>query len=149
MLGLSAQQTTRVISVNDPRPLSEAIIKLENASNLPIAYEDPPFAYTGDLVDGSNIMRHPPGVKVLLPKGGPLTVAFTNSEVANRASTAKVLQRLVTTFNRSCPWLSWQMLTGAPDRRWLSWQTLTGAPDPRDGDLRYYYLNIQQHANMR
>jgi hypothetical protein len=41
-LGLvSGQQTTKVISVNDPRPLSEAILKLEKATGQPISYEDP------------------------------------------------------------------------------------------------------------
>src|SRR5262245_47267071 len=103
-LGLvSAQPTTTVITVNDPRPLSEAIQNLEKASGQPIAYEDAPLAYAADLVDKSDTMRHAPGVKVLLPKGGQLNVAFTANEVADRARTAKVLQRLVTNFNRSYP----------------------------------------------
>jgi len=103
-LGLaSAQPTTTVIAVNDPRPLSEAIKKLEKASGQPINYEDAPFAYAGDLVDKSDSMSHPPGVKVLLPKGGQLNVAFTTNEVADRAGTARVLQRLVTNFNKSYP----------------------------------------------
>ena len=48
-------------------------------------------------------MRHPPGVKVLLPKGGQLNVAITTKEIADGAGTAKVLQRLVTNFNTSYP----------------------------------------------
>jgi hypothetical protein len=98
-----AQQTTKVITVNDPRPLSEAILKLEKASGQPITYEDPVYSYSADVVDRSDSFRHAPGVKVLLPKGGLLNFAFMPSEVSDRPGTAKVLQRLVTTFNKSYP----------------------------------------------
>jgi len=62
---VSGQQTTRVISVNDPRPLSEAILKLEKATGQPITYEDPSYAYSADIVDRSDSFRHPPGVKIV------------------------------------------------------------------------------------
>lgn len=103
-LGLaSAQQTTTVITVTTPRPLSEAIMKLEKASNQPITFEDAPIVYAGDIVDKSDVYRHKPGVKVLMPKDVTLRVTFTADEVANRQGTAKVLQRLVTNFNRNNP----------------------------------------------
>ena len=241
-LGLGSAQPT-VITVNDPRPLSEAIKNLEKASGQPIDYEDAPFAYADDLVDKSDTMRHPPGVKVLLPKGGQLNVAFSTNEVSDRAGTAKVLQRLVTNFNRSYPdgaqftvvdtngsfyvvpkssraasgvvapytspldvplsvtvkdalagdalrailsaiqaktgtmiYVGWspfdtglnvngrkrvtistqtdtgrtlvtQLMQGFSP--WLSWQMLTGAPDPRYGNLKSYYLSIQQQVKTQ
>jgi hypothetical protein len=100
---VSAQQTTTVITVNDPRPLSETILKLEKVSNQPMTYEDAPVVYAGDLVDMSDVYRHKPGVKVLMPKFVTLSVTFTTSEIADRAGTAQVLQRLVTKFNRENP----------------------------------------------
>src|SRR5258708_8115430 len=103
-LGLaSAQQTTTVITVTTPRPLSEAIIKLEKASNQPITFEDAPIVYAGDIVDKSDVDRHKPGVQVLIPKDVTLRVTFTGDEVANRQGTPKVLQRLATNFNRTNP----------------------------------------------
>jgi hypothetical protein len=100
-LGLvSGQEATTVITVNDPRPLGAAIMELEKASGQPISYEDAPFAYAGDLI-GLKDPRAIPGAKI--PKGGPLTFPFGLSEVAERAGTAKVLQRLVRTFNMSYP----------------------------------------------
>jgi hypothetical protein len=100
---VSGQQTTKVISVNDPRPLSEAILKLEKATGQPITYEDPPYSYAADIADRSDSLPHKPGVKVLLPRGGLLIFPFMPSEVSDRPGTAKVLQRLVTTFNKSYP----------------------------------------------
>jgi hypothetical protein len=101
---VSAQQTTTVITVNGARPLCEAIMKLEKASGQPITYEDAPYVYAGDIVDLTDSgVRHPPGVKVLGLKGGGLNFPFMPSEVSDRPGTAKVLQRLVTTFNKSYP----------------------------------------------
>ena len=97
---VSAQQTTTVITVNGARPLCEAIMKLEKASGQPITYEDAPYAYAGDLVADLD-SRARPGAKV--PKGVSLSFPFMPSEVADRTGTAKVLQRLVTIFNRSYP----------------------------------------------
>src|SRR5260221_3591947 len=99
----SAQETTTVITVNDPRPLSEAILKLEKVSNQPMTYEDAPMVYAGDLVDMSDVYRHNPGVKVLMPKSEPLSLTFTTTDIADRAGTAQVLGRLVTKFNREHP----------------------------------------------
>ena len=100
---VSSQQTTTLISVNDPRPLSAAILELEKVIKQPITYEDPSYSYSADVVDRSNSFRHASGAKVLLPKGGALNFPFMPSEVSDRTGTAKVLGRLVTRFNQSYP----------------------------------------------
>jgi hypothetical protein len=100
---VSTHQTTILISVNDARPLSEAILELEKAIKQPITYEDPSYSYSGDVVDRSDSFRHPPGVRVLLPKGGALNFSFMPSEASDRPGTTKMLRRLVTTFNKSYP----------------------------------------------
>src|SRR5258708_2579312 len=104
-LVVSAQQTTTVITVNGARPLCDAIMKLEKASGQPITYEDAPYLYDGDLVDVNATefasVPHTPGAKLI--KARSLNFPYTPSEVADRAGTAKVLQRLVTTFNKTYP----------------------------------------------
>lgn len=103
-LGLvSSQPTTKTISVNDPRPLSEAILELEKAIKQPITYEDPSYSYSADVADRSNSFKHASGVKVLLPKGGALNFPFMPSEASDRPGTTKVLRRLVSTLNKSYP----------------------------------------------
>ena len=100
---VSSQQTTKLISVNDPRPLSAAILELEKVIKQPVTYEDPSYSYSADVEDRSNGLRHASGVKVLLPKGGALNFSLMPSEVSDRTGTAKVLRRLVTAFNQSYP----------------------------------------------
>jgi hypothetical protein len=99
----SAQQTSRVITVNDPRPLAEAIRTLEKVSGQPITYEDPPYTHSADVVDRSDSFNHKPGVKALLPKGGALNFAYMTNEVSDRNGTAKVVERLANTFNKTYP----------------------------------------------
>ena len=100
---VSSQQTTQLISVHDPRPLSAAIHELEKATKRPITYEDPSYSFSADVEDRSGSFRHAPGVRVLLPKGGALSFPFIPSEASDRLGTAKVLRQLVTTFNQTYP----------------------------------------------
>jgi len=100
---VSSQQTTQLISVNDPRPLGAAIHELEKAIKQPITYEDPSYSYSADVADRSDTFRHAPGVRVLLPKGGALSFPFMPSEASDRWGTATLLRRLVTTFNQTYP----------------------------------------------
>src|SRR5258708_22046365 len=102
-LVVSAQQTTTVITVNDARPLCDAIMKLEKASGQPITYEDAPYLYDGDLVDVNATefasVPHTPGAKLI--KARSLNFPYTPSGVADRAGTATGLQRPLTTFNKT------------------------------------------------
>src|SRR5258708_32626795 len=104
-LVVSAQQTTTVITVNGARPLCDAIMKLEKASGQPITSEAAPYLYDGDLVDVNApefaSVPHTPGAKLI--KARSLNFPDTPSKVADRAGTTKVLQRLVSTFNKTYP----------------------------------------------
>src|SRR5256885_13941815 len=70
-------QTTEKLSVDDARPLAEAIVLLESKFGGVITYEDPAYVYSGDISDVTESVRRDldkfePGKapRVLVPKGG-------------------------------------------------------------------------------
>ena len=58
--------------MSDPRPVAEAVRRLEVAYGWPITYEDPPLVYPGDLEDVTSSVRKDgksasePGVAIIL-----------------------------------------------------------------------------------
>jgi hypothetical protein len=84
-------QTTKVIDVNEPRPLSRALDLLEIVVGNTINYEDPPYENMADLQDVSTSQQRAanPGYVLLVPRDGhvtaevqvPLTGAATSNEV--------------------------------------------------------------------
>lgn len=104
-VGVPSGQANRTIAVNDPRPLSEAIVQLAQDLRQPITYEDPAiYAHPGDYVDKSAQYRGRATRPVLLPRGGPLQFTFNSSELSGtRAQTTALVKRLIQTFNKSYP----------------------------------------------
>jgi len=102
---VASGQTNKAIVINDPRPLSEAIVQLEHALNQPITYEDPAiYSYPADYVDKTADYGARAKRRVLLPRGGPLQFTFNNDELSgSRAQTTALVRRLVDTFNRAYP----------------------------------------------
>jgi hypothetical protein len=67
------QTKTITVTVDDPRPMAAAILKLEELSGIPINYEDMPVYASGDLQE--RIPRNPfPGVRYFGARGGELSV---------------------------------------------------------------------------
>jgi hypothetical protein len=71
------------LSVEDGRPLAKAIEVLESRYGWVITYEDPRYAYSGEIKDVTlsvrrDLDKYKPGEapKVLVPKGGPLTFDY-------------------------------------------------------------------------
>jgi len=67
------------LSVDNGRPLAQAILMLEKRFRTVITYEDPPYVYHGDIEDVTESTRrdldkYPPGKapRVFFPKGGRL-----------------------------------------------------------------------------
>lgn len=104
-VGVASGQTNNAIVVNDPRPLGEAIVQLEQALRQPITYEDPAiYAHPGDYVDKTAEYGGRAARRVLLPRGGPLRFTFNSSELSGtRAQTNALVKRLIQTFNKSYP----------------------------------------------
>jgi hypothetical protein len=102
--GVTAAQTTQdssKLSVDDGRPVAKAVEELVARYDYVITYEDPRFAYEEDLQDVTTQVRrdldqYPPGKapKVIVPRGGKLTVTIPSSASVNTQAIASVLDQL-------------------------------------------------------
>jgi len=101
--GLSGHTQNRevVLSINDPRPLSEAASQLEPILGIPISYEDAALVYSGDYARaldtdwGRKSAEHDPRFRATNPIGsigGSLEVRFT---IDASVSARQVLQGVV------------------------------------------------------
>jgi hypothetical protein len=94
--GLRAQAVTeqgKVVSVtvDDARPVGQAVDLLMEKYGYRITYEDPPYVYQGDLKD-----RVVKGFKDQVPAGGALKVTFTPaSGMGTSADMAGLLERVL------------------------------------------------------
>jgi hypothetical protein len=81
-LALGCPVSAETVTVTDPRPVDQAIRKLEDAYGWPITYEDPPYAFASDIKDTAEVRRDgksasEPGVsRILVPRGGTFTFTF-------------------------------------------------------------------------
>lgn len=72
----------RQLSVSDPRPVAKAIEVLSQRHGIAVTYEDPPYAFDGDLQDvTAAVARSPlqPGHRVLVPRGGAIQLSYSLS----------------------------------------------------------------------
>lgn len=97
LLGVQTEPKERILSVDDPRPVSEAIEQLEKTYGLVITYEDPQYLCAQDLQDvGPEVAKdywsYPPDQrpKVIVPRGGKLEVNYDPSRPVTEA-----LQRVI------------------------------------------------------
>jgi hypothetical protein len=81
-------QTTKVIDVNEPRPLWQALDALEIVVGGTVNYEDPPYENVADLQDVSTPQQRaaePAGYQLLVPRGGRVT-AEVQAPAARKAA---------------------------------------------------------------
>jgi hypothetical protein len=99
-LGFSLRAEDRVmsVSVDDPRPVAQAMRTLESLYGWTITYEDPRYVHISELADVTYRVRRdlaefPIGraPKVLVPRGGPLTVNYSVSSASGMPDTAAAL----------------------------------------------------------
>jgi hypothetical protein len=70
--------------IDSPRPVAAAIKKIEAIYGWPITYEDPPYIFSGELVD----MAKPGAAPWLVPRGGTFTIQLESApemEVGERS----------------------------------------------------------------
>ena len=81
VVSVSAQTTSVNIQISRPRPLQAALDELERQLGVPINYEDPRFACSEELQDITAQSQTPaqkaanPNARIVVPKGGTLTLA--------------------------------------------------------------------------
>lgn len=78
------------LSVNDPRPVAEAVSQLEKRFGWVVTYEDPIYANSTEIADVTSQVRrdldtYRPGEapRVLVPKGGSLAINFNLTSDGN------------------------------------------------------------------
>jgi hypothetical protein len=79
-LGLCAS-SMQTITIEDPRPIDEALQVLQPKYGHVVTYEDPPYSYEGDLRDVTEANAKSPshGVRTLIPVGGSVNVTVPAS----------------------------------------------------------------------
>jgi hypothetical protein len=91
------------LSVEDPRPVAEAILMMEKKYGWVITYEDPRYVHDSDIADVTlkvrrDLDKYKPGEapKVLVPRGGPLEFTYDVASDTNLpADPAMVVQKLL------------------------------------------------------
>ncbi|MBI4441927.1 MAG: hypothetical protein HY649_00975 [Acidobacteria bacterium] len=71
-----AETKTITLTVDDPRPMAAAILKLEELSGIPINYEDVPVYYSADLKDVTEEVSRTrtSDRRIMVARGGQLSV---------------------------------------------------------------------------
>jgi hypothetical protein len=86
------------LAVTDPRPVAQAIAVLSERHGIAITYEDPRYEFEGDLKDvTSEVARSPikPGLKILIPRGGPLELTYSMPPGSRRPEQVDALIRKI------------------------------------------------------
>jgi hypothetical protein len=77
---LSTKEVRRVrLSVEDPRPVAAALLKMETKYGWAITYEDPRYVHEGEIANEVEFRKYrsrPGEPKVAIPKGGSLSVDY-------------------------------------------------------------------------
>lgn len=71
-----------VLSVNDPRPMAQAVLSLIRSYPVTITYEDPQYEFAGDLREVTRPPRDAPQPRVgtVVPRGGAFEAAYEVAE---------------------------------------------------------------------
>jgi hypothetical protein len=99
------EQPSVKLSVDDPRPLAEAVKQLQEKYGWVITYEDPRLINESDLLDETDPkyrQAHPGGMRALTPKGGHLEISYFVSPATGKPENPKaLLQMLLNTYATS------------------------------------------------
>jgi hypothetical protein len=86
------------LSVSDGRPVAKAIEVISQRHGIAITYEDPPYAFEGDLQDvTAAVARSPvkPGHRVLVPRGGAIQLTYSFSTSTGKLENPDALIRKI------------------------------------------------------
>jgi hypothetical protein len=99
LAGVAYGQVGVIFSLTDSRPLAKAAEEFEARYGIPISYEDPAYAYNGDLIDHTDPdykRSHPGGFRALDPKVGTVVLRGNfRALVRSSADAMAMLQSLL------------------------------------------------------
>lgn len=90
--------TERQLSISDARPVAKAVEVLGDRHGLVITYEDPSYAFEGDLKDVTAAVSRSPvksGQRVLVPREGAMQLTYSVSPSTGKLEHADALVRRV------------------------------------------------------
>ena len=90
------------LSISDGRPVAKAVEVLSKRHGIVITYEDPRYAFEGDLKDvTAAVSRSPvkPGHRVLVPRGGAMQLTYTLSPSSGKLEGLDAVVRKVLDSN--------------------------------------------------
>ena len=97
------QATRSDVFADDPRPLEAAVLSLIGRYPVMITYEDPPYAFSADVKDVTDIVRKSPSTRkdrILVPQGHALQASFDVSAATGQPTNlAEALDTLVDAKN--------------------------------------------------
>ena len=98
---LVAAQSKEYLSVDDARPLAEAIQMLEQRYGWVVTYEDPRFEHEADVQDVTAVVSGPArsNKRVLVPKGVPFTFIYDLPPDGQAPDAAQLINTLLTTYS--------------------------------------------------
>jgi hypothetical protein len=102
--GARAQTYTVVLSVNDSRPMGQAVLSLIRSYPITITYEDPRFEYAGDLQELTRQVSKTdqPNARTIVPKGGAFHAAYdVSQDTGEPVDMADAIQELIEANNRA------------------------------------------------
>ncbi len=91
-----------VLSVNDPRPMAEAVLSLIRSYPVTITYEDPRYEYAGDLRDikGQVGQTGQPQARTIVPRGGVFAATYdVSDDTGQPVDIADAIQKLIDANN--------------------------------------------------
>jgi hypothetical protein len=111
----SGQTYAVVLSVNDARPMGQAVLSLIRSYPVTITYEDPRYEYAGDLRDATRQVsksRHPE-IRAIVPRGGALQATYdVSQDTGEPVDMAGAIQNIVDANNLARRGGRFQMLRG-------------------------------------
>ena len=99
IVSIASGQVPLDTTVNDPRPMMAMADHLQQQFGIAINYEDPPFAYKDDIRDITGQVQNPrqrqanPNVRILVPRGGALSMPAVSVRHGQPADAAVALER--------------------------------------------------------
>ena len=91
-----------VLSVNDPRPMAEAVLSLIRSYPVTITYEDPRYEYAGDLRDmtGQVGKTGQPPATTIVPKGDVFAATYdVSDDTGQPVDMADAIQKIIDANN--------------------------------------------------
>jgi len=97
-----AQTYSVVLSINDGRPMGQAVLSLIRSYPVTITYEDPRYEYAGDLRDITRQLSksHRPEVRTIVPRGGALRAMYdVSQDTGEPVDMADAIQKVIDANN--------------------------------------------------